>query len=346
MRAIEIKLSQGAKPGLGGLLPAAKVTPDIAAVRGVPAGEDCVSPPDALGVLGRRRADRVRRDDRPGDRAAGRHQVGRRRERLLAAARRQDGRHRRRAGLRHRRRRRGRHRRRAARVLRPRRAPVQARLLPRLRAPSRARASRRTSCSSAPGASASPTRRCSRSRWAATWSTSGARRCSRSAASRPSAATPAAAPPGVATQSRWLMHGLDPELKSSQAANYLVALRAEILALARSCGERHPALVRPGAHRDRQRALPDSATSRRRSATRTTGPLLSEARRAEIDRLIPAPRGARTGRRRAPRTPLRTRPPARCAAAPSVRGRPGRHTTRSSRRCSRAARATASRPSS
>lgn len=45
VRAIEIKLSQGAKPGLGGLLPAAKVTPEIARCRGVPAGVDCVSPP-------------------------------------------------------------------------------------------------------------------------------------------------------------------------------------------------------------------------------------------------------------------------------------------------------------
>ncbi len=44
VRAIEIKLSQGAKPGLGGMLPAAKVTRDIAEIRGVPAGEDCVSP--------------------------------------------------------------------------------------------------------------------------------------------------------------------------------------------------------------------------------------------------------------------------------------------------------------
>jgi glutamate synthase domain-containing protein 2 len=45
VRAIELKLSQGAKPGLGGLLPAAKVTPEIAAMRGVEAGRDCVSPP-------------------------------------------------------------------------------------------------------------------------------------------------------------------------------------------------------------------------------------------------------------------------------------------------------------
>ena len=44
VRAIEIKLSQGAKPGLGGILPGAKVTPEIAAIRGVPVGVDCVSP--------------------------------------------------------------------------------------------------------------------------------------------------------------------------------------------------------------------------------------------------------------------------------------------------------------
>lgn len=45
VKMIEIKLSQGAKPGHGGVLPAAKVTPEIAATRGVPLGEDCVSPP-------------------------------------------------------------------------------------------------------------------------------------------------------------------------------------------------------------------------------------------------------------------------------------------------------------
>jgi glutamate synthase domain-containing protein 2 len=44
IRAIEVKLSQGAKPGVGALLPAAKVTPEIAAARGVPVGEDCHSP--------------------------------------------------------------------------------------------------------------------------------------------------------------------------------------------------------------------------------------------------------------------------------------------------------------
>jgi len=44
IRMVELKLSQGAKPGHGGVLPAAKVTAEIAAIRGVPMGEDCVSP--------------------------------------------------------------------------------------------------------------------------------------------------------------------------------------------------------------------------------------------------------------------------------------------------------------
>jgi glutamate synthase domain-containing protein 2 len=42
---VEIKLSQGAKPGHGGVLPGAKVTAEIAAARGVPPGTDCISPP-------------------------------------------------------------------------------------------------------------------------------------------------------------------------------------------------------------------------------------------------------------------------------------------------------------
>ena len=41
---IEVKLSQGAKPGHGGVLPAAKITPEIAETRGVPMGRDCISP--------------------------------------------------------------------------------------------------------------------------------------------------------------------------------------------------------------------------------------------------------------------------------------------------------------
>jgi glutamate synthase domain-containing protein 2 len=44
VKMIEIKLSQGAKPGHGGVLPAPKVTLEIAEARGVPQGKDCVSP--------------------------------------------------------------------------------------------------------------------------------------------------------------------------------------------------------------------------------------------------------------------------------------------------------------
>lgn len=45
VKMIEIKLSQGAKPGHGGLLPGAKVTAEIAEARGVEPGKDCISPP-------------------------------------------------------------------------------------------------------------------------------------------------------------------------------------------------------------------------------------------------------------------------------------------------------------
>ena len=44
VKMIELKLSQGAKPGHGGVLPGPKVTAEIAAARGVPVGVDCVSP--------------------------------------------------------------------------------------------------------------------------------------------------------------------------------------------------------------------------------------------------------------------------------------------------------------
>jgi glutamate synthase domain-containing protein 2 len=44
VKMIELKLSQGAKPGHGGVLPAAKVSAEIASTRGVKQGEDCVSP--------------------------------------------------------------------------------------------------------------------------------------------------------------------------------------------------------------------------------------------------------------------------------------------------------------
>lgn len=45
VKMVEIKLSQGAKPSHGGILPAAKVSKEISKIRGVPLGVDCISPP-------------------------------------------------------------------------------------------------------------------------------------------------------------------------------------------------------------------------------------------------------------------------------------------------------------
>ncbi|MGH6780059.1 MAG: FMN-binding glutamate synthase family protein [Bradyrhizobium sp.] len=44
VKMVELKISQGAKPGHGGVLPAAKVSEEISRIRGVPTGEDCISP--------------------------------------------------------------------------------------------------------------------------------------------------------------------------------------------------------------------------------------------------------------------------------------------------------------
>lgn len=50
-------------------------------------------------------------------------------------------------------------------------------------------------------------------------------------------------PTGVATQSKWLMRGLDPKQKSARLANYLATLRKEILRVSWACGVAHPALL-------------------------------------------------------------------------------------------------------
>jgi glutamate synthase domain-containing protein 2 len=101
-------------------------------------------------------------------------------------------------------------------------------------------------------------------------------------------------PTGVATQSRWLMRGLDPQIKFHRVANYLLILRAELLALARSCGVAHPALVTPD-HIE--------IVGERYRATRVAEvfdyaadwPVLSSARHAEIESLQPRPDPAAIG---------------------------------------------------
>ncbi len=92
-------------------------------------------------------------------------------------------------------------------------------------------------------------------------------------------------PTGVATQSRWLMHGLDPELNSNRVANYLVALRAELLALARSCGVQHPALVTPE-HIEIVTERYGSAPLIEVFGYEPGWPLLSSTRRAEVEQLL------------------------------------------------------------
>ena len=44
VKMVELKLSQGAKPGIGGVLPADKITKEVSEIRGVPMGVDCISP--------------------------------------------------------------------------------------------------------------------------------------------------------------------------------------------------------------------------------------------------------------------------------------------------------------
>ncbi len=52
-------------------------------------------------------------------------------------------------------------------------------------------------------------------------------------------------PTGVATQDKWLSHGLDPELKADRAANYIKTLRRDLLKVSEACGVEHPALIGP-----------------------------------------------------------------------------------------------------
>ncbi len=75
-------------------------------------------------------------------------------------------------------------------------------------------------------------------------------------------------PTGVATQSKWLMRGLDTEVKHARAANYLVALRAELMSLAPS----HPGdAAAPAGPGSRLSSTPIPAGSARPGAKRVDG---------------------------------------------------------------------------
>ena len=94
-------------------------------------------------------------------------------------------------------------------------------------------------------------------------------------------------PDGVATHSRWLMRGLDPQLKSSRAADSIVALRAELLSLTRACGARHPGLLDP----DRIEIVSEryaSAPLREVFGYEPDSPVVSDSRREQVSALIGA----------------------------------------------------------
>ena len=93
---------------------------------------------------------------------------------------------------------------------------------------------------SARQARASPTARSWPCRSAPTWSTSPARRCSRSAASRRRSATPTAAPRASRPRARICRTGLDPIVQSKRFARFCQSLRNEILAVTHACGYEHP----------------------------------------------------------------------------------------------------------
>jgi glutamate synthase domain-containing protein 2 len=95
-------------------------------------------------------------------------------------------------------------------------------------------------------------------------------------------------PAGITTQSRWLARGLDPTLKSVRLANYVAALRHELLELSHACGVSHPRLV--GA--DRIEILDGHLGSRSLRACFDYGPGwadVAEADRPGLDALMQAP---------------------------------------------------------
>ena len=288
MRAIEIKLSQGAKPGLGGMLPAAKVTPEIAAIRGVPAGRDCISPArhsafaDVDGLIDVRRARRRRH------RAAGRHQDGRRPAR-------------------------------ASRPSWPRRmratgggpdfvtvdgaeggtgaAPLA--FADHVALPFKLGFSRAFAAFAREGLADDvvfigsgrlglPDNAVFAFALGCDMVSVGREAMLAIGCIQAQRCHTGGCPTGVATQNRWLMRGLDPDDKHARAANYVRALRAELLSLSRAMGVRHPALLTP----DHVELVGERYTTARLEEVfgyDAAWRAVSDARRAELESLVGPP---------------------------------------------------------
>lgn len=96
-------------------------------------------------------------------------------------------------------------------------------------------------------------------------------------------------PTGVATQNRWLMRGLDPTDKAARLANYLLTLRKEVIHLCHACGVRHPALITT----DHFEILEEAYQSRSIEACfglQNVSTLPSETQRVQIQEIMSTPR--------------------------------------------------------
>ncbi len=254
VRAIEIKLSQGAKPGLGGMLPGGQGQPARSPrSAGIPAGpglrlaepapglRDVDSMLDFVELV----ADR--------DRAAGRHQVGGRQPRVLGPPGRADGglrRRRPRRRLRQHRRRRGRHRRRAAGLRRLGGLPLPGRLRPGLHAVRPGRADRRRGLHRRRQARAARERRRRLRARRRRASRSAARRCSRIGCIQAQKCHTDHCPTGVATQNAAAARAASTRTSKSRAGRQL---RRSPCAATCSRSPRRSASCHPGADRPRRR---------------------------------------------------------------------------------------------
>jgi len=242
LKAIEIKLSQGAKPGIGGILPGAKVTAEIAGIRGIPIGEDCVSPShhtafhdvDSLLAFVEQLA------EVSGLPVGIKSAVGQQ-EFWLELARRM-----------------------AATATGPDFLTIDGgeggtgagplvftdhvalpilHGLPRVLQPFEEQGLREQLVVIASGRLGLPPRGMLAFGLGADMINVAREAMLAIGCIQAQRCHTGHCPTGVATQSRWLQHGLDPTSKSERLANYLVTLRMELLRLSRACGETHPALV-------------------------------------------------------------------------------------------------------
>lgn len=260
VKAIEIKLSQGAKPGLGGVLPAAKITPEISRIRGIPMGVDCISPPhhkafsdvdsmlDFVEMIADRTGLPVGIKSAVGEEAfwvelCGRMKDGQRGVDFITIDGGEGG-----TGA----------------------APLT--FSDHVSLPFKVGFSRVHGIFAERGVS-------DRIVWAGAGKLgfpenallAMAMGCDMIGVAREAMLSIGCiqaqrchsghCPAGVATQNKWLVRGLDPTLKSARLANYVVTLRKELSRLSRACGVVHPGLVTL----DRIDLIQDSHTSRRAS---------------------------------------------------------------------------------